>query len=80
MDLQPVPSEPSAPPLPEQAAAAPAAAAAPRFRIPWRALTMVGALLVIWIVFSWMLPREPRLLTPSERRARIDAIRRRLAP
>ena len=27
---------------------------APRFRIPWRALTMVGALLVIWIVFSLM--------------------------
>ena len=29
---------------------------------------------------AWMLPHEPRLLTPSERRARIDAIRRRLAP
>lgn len=52
MDLQPLPSEPSAPPLPEQVAATAAAPAAPRFRIPWRALTMVGALLVIWIVFS----------------------------
>src|SRR6188508_3639691 len=51
---QPLPSEPSAPPLPEQAAAAAVPAAAPRFRIPWRALTMVGALLVIWIVFSLM--------------------------
>jgi D-xylose transport system permease protein len=24
----------------------------PKFRIPWRALTMVGALLVIWVVFT----------------------------
>jgi len=52
MDLQPLPSEPSAPPPPEQVAAAPPPAVGPRFRIPWRALTMVGALLVIWIVFS----------------------------
>ena len=52
MDLQPLPSEPSAPPLPEQAAAIAPAPGVRRFRIPWRALTMVGALLVIWIVFS----------------------------
>src|SRR3954464_1562602 len=40
----------------------------PRFRIPWRALTMVGALLVIWVVFSlatdgtFLLPRNLSLL------------------
>ncbi len=34
----------------------------PRLRIPWRALTMVGALLVIWIVFS--VATEGRFLSP----------------
>jgi D-xylose transport system permease protein len=43
-------------------------AALPRPRIPWRALTMVGALLVIWIVFSvttegtFLMPRNLSLL------------------
>ena len=64
MDTQPVPSERPAPPPPERAAATPPAPApaARRFRIPWRALTMVGALLVIWIVFS--ITTEGTFLTP----------------
>ena len=43
-------------------------AATPRPRIPWRALTMVGALAVIWIVFSittggtFLMPRNLSLL------------------
>ena len=43
-------------------------AAKPRPRIPWRALTMVGALAVIWIVFSittggtFLMPRNLSLL------------------
>src|SRR5687768_7219350 len=45
-----------------------AVAAMPRPRIPWRALTMVGALAVIWIVFSittegtFLMPRNLSLL------------------
>jgi acetyl esterase len=44
------------------------AVARPRPRIPWRALTMVGALAVIWIVFSittggtFLMPRNLSLL------------------
>src|SRR4029450_270000 len=49
----------------------------PRFRIPWRALTMVGALLVIWIVFSLMTEGtflKPRNLSLLARQMSITAI------
>jgi D-xylose transport system permease protein len=61
MDSQPVPSERVPPPPPGRPAATPAPAA-PRIRIPWRSLIMVGALLVIWIVFS--LTTEGTFLKP----------------
>src|SRR5438034_5114103 len=71
MDSQPVPSERPLIPPPERAAATPQAPApaARRFRIPWRALTMVGALLVIWVVFS--ITTEGTFLTPPNLSLRV---------
>ena len=56
-------AQPPAPPAAEAPVAKEARGAAPRYQIPWRALTMVGALLVIWIVFA-LLTEEGRFLTP----------------
>ena len=56
-------AQPPAPPAAEAPVAREARGAAPRYQIPWRALTMVGALLVIWIVFA-LLTEEGRFLTP----------------
>ena len=54
-----------------------AVAAPPRPRIPWRALTMVGALLVIWIVFSLMTEGtflKPRNLSLLARQMAVTSI------
>ena len=46
------PSSPTTVAVPKEPTVGAAPAALPRFRVPWRALTMVGALVLIWVVFS----------------------------
>jgi D-xylose transport system permease protein len=62
------PSSPTNVAVPKEPTVGAAPAALPRFRVPWRALTMVGALILIWVVFSlttegtFLMPRNLSLL------------------